>query len=173
MKLRSTCRMGTSGAHDQNGLRVQSWALKTARFRAASAFTLLEVMIAGFILFSCLFAILALLSNSLSNARLLQKKNADPRSTVASELYYTFSHTNSLSEGSGSGDLQDLDMDYDYNWNLTDITNGLCLVDVVIHQSHGGKGGDQKMQFLMFAPQMQQQGFGAGAQRLGLPLIRR
>ena len=35
------------------------------------AFTLIEVMIAGGILFACLFAILAVLANCLSNARAL------------------------------------------------------------------------------------------------------
>jgi Tfp pilus assembly protein PilV len=124
------------------------------------AFTLLEVMIAGAILFMCLFSILALVSNGVRNARALQATKADPRSSIASTVYYELAHTNSLTEGSGSGDFED----YHYDWEVRQVeTNGLCEVDINVSPSSGGQAPPSALQMLMYLPQMQQRPGGAGA----------
>jgi hypothetical protein len=122
---------------------------------------LIEVMIAGGILFMCLFAILALLSNGLRNARALQDTKSDPRSSVASLVYFELSHTNTLSESSGSGEFGD----YRYSWELSEIgTNGLCEVDIAVAPSARGPSGAAGMQMVMYLPQLQQR-LGGGAAR--------
>jgi Tfp pilus assembly protein PilV len=121
------------------------------RRRLAQAFTLLEVMIAAGILFICLFAILALLANTLRNARYLQHRNVSA-SIPATEL----SLTNRLSEGSDSGDFGD--MYPDYKWaSETQLasTNGLFLVDfVVTHRSgqSGDRANESHMTILLYRP---------------------
>src|SRR5262249_11246665 len=77
--------------------------------RLRRAFTLLEVMIAVMILFMCLFAVLALLSNSLASARRIQQahKGVDV-ATVAGKLYVTIVNTNGMDEGSYDLDLGDV-----------------------------------------------------------------
>ena len=147
-----------SGVPDENapGLRCPLFV------KDCLGFTLVEVMIASGILCMCLFAILALLSSSLSNARLLQKRNTDPRSSIAALLYDQFTHTNAVSAGSGSGDLHDLGLDYDYNWDLDQAgTNGLCELDIVVRDKSHAKSEDMKMQLLIYLPQFQQ-GLGGG-----------
>ncbi len=68
-----------------------------------AAFTLMEVMIACGVFFMCVFAILALVSNTLRNARVLRATKVDP-GMIAAQL----SLTNRLFEGSESGDFGDL-----------------------------------------------------------------
>ena len=58
------------------------------------AFTILEVMIALAIFFACVFSILALVSQSLRQARVLRPVNLDARSAIA-----MLSLTNRLEEG--------------------------------------------------------------------------
>ena len=70
---------------------------------AHRAFTLLEVMFAVVAFCVATFAILALVSNSLSNARRLQRPMVDA-GVLAGEL----SQTNQLVEGIGSGNLDRL-----------------------------------------------------------------
>ena len=67
------------------------------------AFTLLEVMFAMVAFCTAMFVILALVSNSLANARRLQRPMVDA-GVVAAEL----SQTNQLVEGVKSGDLDEL-----------------------------------------------------------------
>src|ERR1700743_1337613 len=62
--------------------------------RMIHAFTLLEVMIAVGILFMCLFAVLALLGNSLRSARLLQRHRALDTATVDGLVYVQAANTN-------------------------------------------------------------------------------
>ncbi len=68
----------------------------------AAAFTLIEVMIALGIFFMATFAILALVSNILRNARGLQRPQID--AGMAAAIYV---NTNRFSVGSVSGDLSD------------------------------------------------------------------
>ena len=81
------------------------------------AFTLLEVMIAIAIFFIGSFAILDLISTSLTNLRRLEKPSVD-----ASPVLATWMATNSWIEGHYHGKLDDPNMlgkDYrDYNWDL-------------------------------------------------------
>jgi hypothetical protein len=117
-------------------------------------------MIAGGILFMCLFAILALVSNGLQNARALQGTKTDPRGSIASELFFELSHTNTLSEGGGSGEFGD----YRYDWELRQIeTNGLCQVDIAVRPPSHARSDPLTMQMVMYLPQLQQRPGGGAA----------
>lgn len=99
------------------------------------AFTLLEVMIAAGIFFMAVFAILGLVSQSLSNARRLQRPQVD-----ASPVLAQYAATNSLVEGTYSGNLSDLlgDAYRDYHWtaHIEEVaTNKLFSVECVIQAS--------------------------------------
>jgi Tfp pilus assembly protein PilV len=131
----------------------------------SSAFTLLEVMIASGILFMCLFAILALVSNSLRNARILQRQKVEVGS-VASWLYTQLVTTNRMPEGSQTLDLADLDKsfrDYQCDWQCEQVmTNGLYQIDIVLHR----RSGDiSQLSFYLFNPIAQQNTFGGGLRR--------
>src|SRR5581483_2577600 len=111
----------------------------TIRFRRrgtwmrSRAFTLIEVIIAAGILFSCLFAILALLSGALRNARALQQKKTELMGMAASEIYAMLVNTNQVSEGTGKGDFGDAYPEYRYEWARQEVgTNGLCQVDIAL-----------------------------------------
>jgi Tfp pilus assembly protein PilV len=103
------------------------------------AFSLLEVMIAIAAFFIAVFAILALVSQSLDNARRLQRPTIDA-GLIAAQL----SMTNSLVEGTSSGDLGDLLGDnykgYTYTQEIIEAqSNKLFQVNLVIQHN-----GDQK-----------------------------
>jgi hypothetical protein len=83
------------------GLSYRSAETVEAKLRRA--FTLLEVMIAAGIFFLAVFSILGLVSQTLSNARRLQRPQVD-----ASAVLSTYSATNILVEGTYSGNLADL-----------------------------------------------------------------
>jgi Tfp pilus assembly protein PilV len=109
-------------------------------------FTLLEVMIACVVFFVGTFAILALISSSLENARRLQRPMVDA-GLLASEL----SLTNQLVEDNASGDFGDLYPGY--NWTSTiqeDQTNKLFRVDYQVF--NGSKVLVSKMSVLLFRP---------------------
>ena len=96
------------------------------------AFSLLEVMIAIGIFFVGSFAILSLVSQSLSNAQRLKHPLVD-----ASAILSQLSLTNQFVEGNYSGNLGDiLGKDYaDFNWQgvITEVrTNRLYNADFVI-----------------------------------------
>jgi hypothetical protein len=98
--------------------------------RPASAFTLLEVMIACGIFFIAVFAILALVSSLLRNARALRHIEVDA-GMVAAQL----SKTNRMTEGVLSGDFGDTY--HDYSWETVTQeaeTNGLYQVDIVVRK---------------------------------------
>src|SRR5258708_3278 len=82
--------------------------LTDKRQNSRRAFTLMEVMIAVGILFMCLFAVLALLSNSLRSARMLQQHRTVDTATIAGLLYVQLANTNQVSEGEQRIDLEDL-----------------------------------------------------------------
>src|SRR6266481_10100278 len=105
--------------------------------REVLAFTLLEVMIALGIFFMAMFTILALVSNSLRNARALQETEVDP-GMLAAQL----SLTNRITEGEQSGDFGDFYRDYTWDQNNTHITNTLWQVDFVVHHRVGAKPVD-------------------------------
>ena len=119
---------------------------------AHRAFTLLEVMFAVVAFCVATFAILALVSNSLSNARRLQQPMVDA-GVLAGEL----SQTNQLVEGVGSGNLDRLlgDTYQGYTWK-SDIrevqTNKLFQVDFLIQGASGERSVVSKMSILLFRP---------------------
>jgi len=116
------------------------------------AFTLLEVMIAIAVFFVSVFAILALVSQSLDNARRLQRPTIDA-GLVAAEL----SLTNSLVEGMESGDLADLLGDaykgYTYSQEIIEVqTNKLFQVNFAIQRSSGGNPVVSQTSVLFYRP---------------------
>lgn len=105
--------------------------------RKSRAFTLMEVMIAVAILFTCLFAILALTSNALVTARQLQQHKAIDTGTIASYIYVALANTNRLDEGAIELDWEDvLPRGYKCEAFLTSIgTNGLGQVDFLVQHN--------------------------------------
>jgi hypothetical protein len=95
-----------------------------------TAFTLLEVMVAVFIFFVAVFAILDLMSQNLRLARSLQS-NSPSASMVAGRL----SLTNKLEEGSSSGDFEGYYPGYSWR-SETSIagTNGLFQIDIAVYK---------------------------------------
>jgi len=94
------------------------------------AFTLLEVMIACGIFFIAVFAILALVSNTLRNAQRLRRVEVDA-GMVAAQLF----KTNRITEGKDSGNFGDVFPDYTWETDAQEafpFTNGLWQVDVVV-----------------------------------------
>jgi Tfp pilus assembly protein PilV len=92
------------------------------------AFSLLEVMIACGIFFMAVFAILALVSSALKNARSLRRTEVDA-GMVAAQLY----KTNRLTEGTDSGDFGDIYPEYSWETHTMEVaSNGLFQVDVAL-----------------------------------------
>jgi len=120
---------------------------------AASAFTLLEVVIACSIFFVVAFAILELVTSSLVAAKTLQQREPD-----AGMLAATLSLTNQLEEGVESGDFEDIcpGVYPGYRW-MRDVnevsSNGLFQVDFVVYRDMKKKGpAELKTSILMFRP---------------------
>lgn len=126
---------------------------RTDRLRTARrAFTLLEVMFAMVAFCTATFVILALVSNSLANARRLQRPMVDA-GVLAAEL----SQTNQLIEGVKSGDLGDsLGNSYQgYTWtrDVEEVqTNKLFQVDFIVQSDSVDKPVVSKMSILLFRP---------------------
>jgi Tfp pilus assembly protein PilV len=105
--------------------------------RRRGGFSLLEVMIAAGIFFIGVFAILGLVSQTLSNARRLQRPQVDASAVVA-----FYSATNMLEEGTYTGDLSDLlgktYRDYRYTVEITEVaTNKLFQIECIVQPSYG------------------------------------
>jgi type II secretion system protein I len=103
--------------------------------RGRRAFSLLEVMIAAALFFLAVFAILGLVSQSLANARRLQRPQMD-----ASAVLAQYAATNSLEEGTYSGNLSDLlgEAYRNYRWTaqITEVaSNKLFSVECVVEAS--------------------------------------
>lgn len=100
---------------------------------ATRAFTLIEVMIACGIFFMATFAILALVSTTLRNARALQRGDVD--AGMAASQIYQMLKTNRVAELSGSGDFGDAYPDYSYQYETEQYqSNGLLQVDIVVNR---------------------------------------
>lgn len=101
--------------------------------RPVAAFTLLEVMIASGILFACLFAILAVLSNSLNQARSLKRLPIIPDEAIADVAM-----TNRLFEGVVSGDFGDMFPGYRWEKESEETgTNGFHDVVITVFRPNG------------------------------------
>jgi hypothetical protein len=121
---------------------------KINRRAGGRAFSLMEVMIAIGIFFSCIFVILSLVSSSLKNARRLERPMVDA-AMLASEL----SLTNKIVEISQSGDFGELYPGYTWTADINEVlTNRLFQVDYVV-QSSDTREVVQKMSVLFYRPQ--------------------
>ena len=120
------------------------------RERRAPAFTLLEVMIAMGIFFMFVFSILALVSNTLRNARSLRRPQVD--AGMAASVYVA---TNRFYEGHMSGDFDDV-LD-DYSWEADSYQFGPCTnlleVDIVLHDRNRRTPPDA-LKILVFDPNL-------------------
>lgn len=115
--------------------------------RGRRAFSLLECMIAIAAFFIAVFAILALISQSLQNARHLQRPIVDA-AMLASEL----SLTNQLVEGVDSGDFGKVYPGSTWTMATTEVlSNKLFEVDYIVQRPDGGR--PEKMSILFFRPQ--------------------
>ena len=109
------------------------------------AFTLLEVMIAVAIFFTCMFAVLGVMSQGLSAARALQH-SGPTAGMVASE----FSMTNKLEEGWEQDNFDDPYQDYTWGRQVTFYaSNGLFQVDYAV--TRDGQL-DSTISFLLYRP---------------------
>jgi hypothetical protein len=105
-------------------------------------------MIASGIFFIVCFSILALVSQSLRNARALQRPPVDA-GMVASQ----YMATNRFSEGVMSGDFEDEPL-RDYSWEVQTYeagTNGLLAADMVLSR-RGLSGPADKLSIILFDP---------------------
>jgi Tfp pilus assembly protein PilV len=128
--------------------------------RLAAAFSLMEVMIALGIFFMAVFAILALVSNTLRNARALQRVEVEA-AMVAADL----TKTNRYTEGSESGDFGDFAREYSYRYETYEAaTNGLWQADIVL-QRRGLSQPADTMSILLFSPESSSAPFGGGVFR--------
>jgi len=127
--------------------------------RRRCAFTILEVMIALAIFFACTFGILALVSQSLRQARALRPINMDARSAIT-----LLSLTNQLTEGPIPPEIveafQRENPDFALMGEIRQVgTNGLFQVDFVVG---GGSSGYERSAItmnssvLLFRPRSQQ-----------------
>jgi type II secretory pathway pseudopilin PulG len=125
----------------------RSWAPPLAR--RARAFTLLEVMIACGIFFMATFAILALVSNSLRQARRLRRLDVDAGMVAAQILI----RTNRWSEGTESGDFGDVypDCSWRYEASLVE-SNGLMQFDITVLR-RGLRDPVDHISILVFTPE--------------------
>jgi Tfp pilus assembly protein PilV len=128
--------------------------------RLAAAFSLMEVMIALGIFFMAVFTILALVSNTLRNARALQRVEVEA-AMVAADL----TKTNRYTEGSESGDFGDFAREYSYRYETYEAaTNGLWQADIVL-QRRGLSQPADTMSILLFSPESSSAPFGGGVFR--------
>jgi uncharacterized protein YcbK (DUF882 family) len=112
-------------------------------------------MIACGIFFMAVFAILAMVSNVLRNARSLRRVELDA-GMVAAQVC----KTNKLYEGSESGDFGNLYPDYSWETETSQAaTNGLFQVDIVVRRRGLQKPVDV-MSIWLYRPESPQTGFG-------------
>ena len=129
-------------------MRIAQPGLRTA------AFTLMEVMVACGIFFMATFAILALVSTTLRNARALQRRDVDA-GMAASQVFETLK-TNRMEQGSLEGDFGDAYPGYSWGaaWDIdwdSGATNGLLKVDIVVNH-RGNRAPVDALTIRVFAP---------------------
>lgn len=134
----------------------QRAAADRRRVGTATAFTLMEVMIASGIFFMAIFAILALVSTTLRNARALQRPQVD-----AGMIAAQYMNTNKFYEGTMSGSFEENSLK-DYSWQVETYvagTNGLLEADMVLRQ-RGLHNPADALSILVFDPNFQSTPFG-------------
>ncbi len=129
-------------------------------FRLQKAFSLMEVMIAAAIFFLAVFAILALVSSTLRNVRVLRRMDVDA-GMVAAQLF----KTNKFYEGTMSGDFGDFYRDFAWSAELYEAaTNGLWQADIVVTR-HGSRQPVSTLSLWIFSPESSAGPFGGGIRR--------
>jgi len=118
------------------------------------AFTLLEVMIACGIFFTATFAVLALVSQTLRNARALQRGDVDA-GMAAAQVYETLK-TNRLENGTMSGDFGETyrDFSWEATWDIDwdgGVTNNLLKAEIIVRRRNLSKPFDH-MTVWVYAP---------------------
>ena len=119
--------------------------------RSHSAFTLMEVMIAVAIFFSCMFAILTLVSSALRNARALSGTEVDP-GVLAAEV----AMTNRLYEGpiQVPGEIEDLYQNYTFDGQVMEVSsNGFFQVDLLVTRRIGKHEVNMPMSIQLYRPE--------------------
>ena len=113
-------------------------------------FSLLEVMVAMFVFFIVVFAILGMVVQSVGAARALQKQHADCGLVAA-----RFALSNSLEEGTYSGDFEGLVKDYTWDAEVREAgSNGFFVIDIAVHKKGAsGKDVGETMSMLKFTGQ--------------------
>lgn len=121
--------------------------------RFYAAFTLLEVMIAVAIFFTCVFAILQLVSGTLRNARALQQNEPDPGMLAAQDAMTKL--TNSLPEVEQSGDFGRIYPGYSWRkeWFPAE-SNGLSQIDYTVSHRVGRGVVETHLSVLFFQPNL-------------------
>jgi general secretion pathway protein I len=137
-------------ALDSSAAYPSSLVTRHATRDARHAFTLLEVMVACGIFFLATFAILALVSSTLRNARSLQRIEVDA-GMAAAQVYQTMK-TNRQAEVSLSGDFGDSYPEYSWEAESQQYdTNGLLQVDIVVSRRGLQKPVDT-LTIIVFSP---------------------
>ena len=144
-------------------LRTSDFGLRTSPHAPRStlhasqrsiAFSLLEVMVACGIFFMATFAILALVSSTLRNARLLQRSEVDAGMAAAQVFQYL--KTNREISGSISGDFGDAFPDFSWtsDWGPAPEanTNTLSRADIVVMRRGNQRPADV-LSIWVFRPQ--------------------
>src|SRR5262245_27692551 len=135
-----------STSHSER-LLTTGYPIRAPRAFPGRGFTLLEVMIACGIFFIAVFAILALVSNTLRNARSLRHVEVEAGMGAAYSM-----RTNLLYEGS---ETVELDAYPEYRWELiyTPVeSNGLWQVDIALFR-RGANQPVETMSILRFSPE--------------------
>ncbi len=112
-------------------------------------FTLMEVMIAMFVFFIVVFAILGMVVQSLGAARALQVQRPD-----AGMLASMISLSNTLEEGFETGDFEEIFPDYRWERQIVEVgSNGFFQVDFVVFKKNAqGKEISEPLSVLMYKP---------------------
>jgi hypothetical protein len=129
--------------------RVDKSRITLPRTRdSRTAFSLMEVMVASGIFFMCVFAILAMVSSVIRNARSLRRTELDAGMVAAKVVGLT----NKVFEGTESGDFGNLYPDYSYETDTYEVaTNGLYQVDIVVRR-RGVPQPVDSMSIYVFSP---------------------
>jgi Tfp pilus assembly protein PilV len=146
MKVRSAQREVRRVPRPVQGLVEPGSFLGVRQPKSASAFSLLEVMLAVVIFFMAVFVVLDLMSQCLRSARALQTPRVDATS-LAAEL----SLTNRLTESGASGDFGDIYPGYTWQQEVSlASTNGLYQVDYIVFNPR--QQVESTMSILLYRP---------------------
>ena len=127
------------------------------RKHSRSGFTLLEVMIAVGVLFMCLFAVLALTTNSLRSARKIQQRRDLDAGSFVGYFYVQLVNTNRIDEGPADIDLGDAFPGYKTALDCELAgTNGLW--DIEYRVAEPTKQAEVHGHFLLYNPNSQKTG---------------